>query len=637
LSRASRDPATQQTKSPRKARAAERARSTSIFHHPAGWAVLLAVITAVAFAPTLRNDFVAFDDVEYVVRHADYNPPSLAKLGHYWTEPYPDMYTPVLWTVWGLLAFVARTQDASGAVHWSALPYHLFNVAAHVGAAVMAFLVLRRLVRSSKAAFLGAAVFALHPMQVEAVAWVAGMKTPLSGFFALWAAWHYLRFADRRDEEPPAASLPSSPGSRRRAWLEYAAATVLFALAMVTKPTTVVLPLILAVIEWLLRGRRPRRWLPALLPWLVFAVALGAVSKHAQPAPMVLHPTLVQRGLIALHSLSFYLNKLVIPYPLIPDYSHTPQALVANLRGLWLGAIPATILLLLGAAFVRRAPWFTAGVVVFALGGVTTLGLISYDYQNYSTGADRYAYLSVFGAAIVVAYAIPSRKAADARPTSEHAWKFAPAVGSMVVVVCAILTFIQCTLWVNSQTLFQYTLQHNPDSLIAYRSLAYLVSGPRHSWQELYAVAREGLEHRPGDPVLSQWLGNAAMGLGRVDEAIAAFRLAVAGDPRGADKLNGLGSALAKAGKLKEAEAMFEAATHAEDADQTNVAIAHENLGILTGRQGRWDQSVRHFTEALRIDPGLPNSKSLLPQAMANRDAATQSRPATAPSAPAAR
>jgi Tfp pilus assembly protein PilF len=137
--------------------------------------------------------------------------------------------------------------------------------------------------------------------------------------------------------------------------------------------------------------------------------------------------------------------------------------------------------------------------------------------------------------------------------------------------------------------------------------------------------------------VLSQWLGNAAMGLGRVDEAIAAFRQAVAGDPRGADKLNGLGSALAKAGKLKEAEAMFEAATHAEDADQTNVAIAHENLGILTGRQGRWDESVRHFTEALRINPGLPNSKSLLPQAMANRDAAAQSRPTTAPSAPVAR
>ena len=98
------------------------------------------------------------------------------------------MYTPMLWTVWGLLAFVARTQDAGGAVHWSAIPYHLFNVAAHVGAAIMAYLVLRRLVRSSKAAFLGAAVFALHPMQVEAVAWVAGMKTPLSGFFSLFVS-----------------------------------------------------------------------------------------------------------------------------------------------------------------------------------------------------------------------------------------------------------------------------------------------------------------------------------------------------------------------------------------------------------------------------------------------------------------
>src|SRR4029079_5054686 len=137
----------------------------------------------------------------------------------------------VLWTVWGLLAFVARTRDATG-VHWDAFPYHLFNVAAHVAAAVMAFLVLRRLVRSNRAAFLGAALFAIHPIQVEAVAWVAGMKTPLSGFFALWSVWHYLRFSELRFE-----GAPDNERARKRAGIHYAAAIVILVLAMITKPT----------------------------------------------------------------------------------------------------------------------------------------------------------------------------------------------------------------------------------------------------------------------------------------------------------------------------------------------------------------------------------------------------------------
>jgi tetratricopeptide (TPR) repeat protein len=589
--------------------------------------VLLGAITFFVFAPSLRNDFVAFDDMAEIVGRPDYNPPSLAKLVHYWKEPVPDLYTPVLWTVWGLLAFVARTRDATG-VHWDAFPYHLFNVAAHVAAAVMAFLVLRRLVRSNRAAFLGAALFALHPIQVEAVAWVSGMKTPLSGFFAFWAMWHYLRFSELRYDEGAGVEEPHP--RHRRAWAHYAAATAIFVLAMITKPTVVVLPLILASVEWLLRGRALPRVILPLAPWLALGLAFGMINKGAQPAAMVFHPTLPQRVLVSLQSLSFYLWKLVLPYPLLPDYSHWPDRLVQS-RWLWAGAAPAAVLLVSAAACARRLPWLAAGTAVFALGGVTTIGLISYDYQLYSTVADRYAYLSVFGVAIAVAFLTrersPAARGTKGAPRGRGA---AAAIVAVVLVVCGILSVVQCTLWANSDTLFKYTLQYNPDSLIAYRSFAFLAS--RHgTWNDVLAVANEGLAHRPGDPVLLQYVGNAALGQNRVEDAIAAFTAAAKNDPRGADKLLGLGFALDKAGRPAEAEAIFKAATRAETRDKGETASAYESLGILAVRRQSWDEAAGYFRQALALESEMPRSREGLAFVQAKQQMAAQTRSTTQP------
>src|SRR5439155_3228549 len=123
-------------------------------------------------------------------------------------------------------------------------------------------------------------------------------------------------------------------------------ATLVFVLAMITKPTVVVLPLILGAVEWLLRKRRLMAVALPLMPWLVLGVALGIINKNAQPAIMVFKPTWLQRILVALQSLSFYLWKFVLPYPLLPDYSHWPDRLVQS-RWLWVGAAPAAALLVL--------------------------------------------------------------------------------------------------------------------------------------------------------------------------------------------------------------------------------------------------------------------------------------------------
>lgn len=555
----------------------------------------LALLTLLAFLPTFGNGFIAFDDIDWLTANPDYNPPSFAKFGRSWTQAYPDLYTPMLWTVWGLLAFISRTTTSGGQVVWDPMPYHAFNVAAHLATVMMVFLVLRRLVRSDMAAFFGAALFAVHPIQVEAVAWVSGMKTPLSGFFSIWAIWHYLRFSELRYGSPVDPVLPrANPGAdRRRAWLHYAVSTAAFLLAIITKPTVIVLPLIVALVEWMLRKRPIRSLIVPLGPWVVLSIAFALINNGAQPAPDVFRPAILQRALISLDSLGFYLGKVIAPYPLLPDYGRTPQKLVA-----WGWARPgwvvASIVLAAALVFWRRVPWATVAIATFALGAVTTLGLVPYDYQSYSTVSDRYVYLSMFGIALGTAALLQGSRA-DGKPR-----RWPVGVGICVVGACTVLTLMQCRRWHDTQRVFQYTLRYNPESLAAFRGLSE-DAFTNNRYPETLEIARRGLEVRPGDGGLLQWVGTIYFLQRDYERAAEAFEAGAKSTKARSENLNGLGQCYAELRRPADAQAAFEEAIKVWPEN----ALAHENLGILFGRLRQWDQAIAEFDRALAIDPTL--------------------------------
>ncbi len=576
----------------------------------AGLAAALAVVSVLAFARVFSYDFVAFDDVEAIVQRPEFNPPTLAALGRFWTLAYSDLYTPMLWTGWWVLAFLGRSAGGS----WDATPYHAFNVFAHAGAAVIAFLVLRRVLRADVPALVGAAVFALHPLQVESVAWVSGMKTPLSGLFALWAAWHYLVYSDLAAGDagdgspirPAGGDAPDvqsiSRDVRRRAWLHYGVGTVAFLLALITKPTVIVMPLVLATLDGLLRGRPLRRLALPLGLWLALGLFFSWLNVSVQTAVAVYLPTPGQRVLVALDSASFYLRKFVAPVPLVPDYGRTPQSVVEG-GALRYGWVLVTIVSLAALVAWRRAPWLLAGVVLFLLGGATTFGLIPFDYQVYSTVADRYAYLSLLGGGVVAAYATRWALGRWRRKTVYF------ATGG-VAFALAVLTFVQCGYWSDTVTLAEHTLRHNRSSLVAYRSLAFEAS-ERGDAEATLAACRAGLAARPGDPELLQWAGNVALAQNRPDEAAAAFRQALERARVNRPHLmNGLGIALAQAKRFGEAEAVVAEALRADP----TFALGHENLGILYAQQGQTNRAAREFKAALAIDPSLPRARAVLQQ-----------------------
>jgi tetratricopeptide (TPR) repeat protein len=551
---------------------------------------LLLLVTLLAFGPALGHEFVNWDDFEAIVNNPNFNPPRLDKLVGYWTHPVAKFYVPVLWTVWGLLAFVAQepAATANGMVLTPGV-YHAFNVACHLVASLLAYRILRRLTRSDWAAFAGALWFAVHPLQVEAVVWVSGMKTPLSGVFAMLSVWHYLRFSDLlpgtadaagRDAEAGGAAMgadshPSGP----RAWAHYAAATAAYVLAVLTKPTIILLPVVIAAIEilllrrdWRCDWRNARRlWLP-LGAWMALAVAVAVITKQAQPGILVYHPRLAVRPLVAADALAFYLYKFVLPFRLIPDYGRTPRWLIEQ-GPLYLTWVAPAAVLAACLALLRRAPWLAVGGLIFLVGMLPAIGLTPFDYQLFSTVADRYAYFSLFGPALALAYALARLR----RPSWRVIAPTAAALGGL-----AVISFVQTGYWRDTPTLFRRTLEVNPDSLVAHRVFGYdaVARGRPDEAEQHYLAA---LHTAPEDGLTHYNLGNVFARQNRLEEAVTRYRagLACPLDPEvRRDTYGNLGIALARTGRPAEALAAFDEAVRLDPADGT----ARANLQRLLSR-----------------------------------------------------
>lgn len=416
-------------------------------------ALLAGVLTLVVFSPVLWHGFIdPWDDAEAITENADYNPPRLSHLLHYWVPPPKrEFYVPLTYSLWGLLAMGARHTAADGKVVFNAAWFHAANLLAHAISAALVFLILKRLVGPRWAAWVGAMVFAVHPIQVEAVAWAASMYTPLSGMFALLAAWQYLRFSDARAERAPGA------------WGHYAVATIAFVLGMLTKPSIVAVPLIVAALEMGLRRRPLRQIALPLGAWVMIGIAIVQATRIALPGTSLPAPDGPQRVIVALDAIAFYLGKLAWPARLIPDYGRSPRWVMGHPL-VWLAAVAPIGLLVVCRLWWKRARWPGTAAAVCALALLPTLGLVPFDYQRYSTVADRYAYLAMLAPGIAVAVLL-----------CRFAGRTAFATAVVLLSALAAMSVAQLRYWKDPWTLFDRTLNVNPASLAANNAFRYLL------------------------------------------------------------------------------------------------------------------------------------------------------------------
>ena len=223
------------------------------------------------------------------------NPPTWAGLRTLWAAPFEDLYSPVVYTVWAALAVLARGADGV----LSPWPFHALCLALHAMNTLLVFLLARRLLADPRAAAVGAALFALHPLQVEPVVWVSGLKDVLCGSFCLGA----LLALARADQEATRG---------RRAW--FAGATALYVLALLTKPAAVALPVVALGLERLALRRPRAQVLTTFAIWGLLALPMAWVTGRSQPiAAEGFESPLLGRPVVALDAIGFYLGKLVCP------------------------------------------------------------------------------------------------------------------------------------------------------------------------------------------------------------------------------------------------------------------------------------------------------------------------------------
>lgn len=530
-------------------------------------AVGLSLLVLLAFLPALSGTLLRWDDAALVAANPLLNPPTASSLRKFWSGPVAGLYTPLSYTLWAAFCSLAEPANHPGL-------YHAINLVLHAGASVAAFLLIRSLVPGAMNAFAGAAVFAVHPLQVEPVAWVAGMNNVLAGALAITAVWLYVLHAR----------------AERRRIARLVAASLLAAMAMFAKPTAVVVPILMLWIDVTALDRPWRRAIASTLPIFAIAVVLSVVARTIQPAMEIERPALAFRPVIAADALAFYAGKLAWPAGLAIDYGRTPQSLAESGARYVTWIIPAGVLFV-ALALRRRWRWLLVGAGWFALAMLPMLGLLAFDFQRYSTVADRYAYLSMVGVGLIVAAAVAARP-----------MLVAPVAG-LIVLAFSAASFMQALHWEDDLSLMSRAIAVNPDSLAGNRTLsAILVDAGRAD--DALGFATRAVERHPGSADAWANLSAAHMARGDFPGAIAAYERGLALRPNDPSLLSGHSAALAQAGDLDRALVQAERAVQIDP----DLAAARLNLGTILAQSGRIDDAVAELRRAHALSPRDPRT-----------------------------
>jgi tetratricopeptide (TPR) repeat protein len=526
----------------------------------------LVCLVLVAYVPALAGGWIWDDDAHVTANPALRSAGGLARI---WLEPgATPQYYPLVFTSFWVEYHLWGDENAAH--------YHLANVLLHGANAWLVWRVLRRL--GVPGAWLAAAVFALHPVHVESVAWVTERKNVLSAMFYLTALLAFLRF----DE------------TRSRGW--YALALAAFLAALLSKTVTCTLPAVLALLLWWQHGRISWRDGRALAPLFAVGVGMGLltvwVEKYAigaAGADWSLSP--LERCLIAGRAVWFYAGKLVWPEPLTFIY---PRWQVDSSDAWWY-AYPVAALAVLAGLWLARGR-LGKGPLVAALAFVGTLfpalGFFDIYPFRYSFVADHFQYL-----ASVPLIALAAAVAATAL---RHRPALKVAAAAAVLIAFGQLTVRQGFIYLSEEFLWRDTLAKNPDCSIAHARLGRALAEHKDylSAAEHYAeVARlDAATVSIGDRLrLASNFGRA----GRLDWAADEFRAVLAVRPESSLAHGGLAETLRRLGRRDEAAAHFEEALNL---DPDNAEL-HNGFGSLRAEQGRLDEAAEHFNAALRLDP----------------------------------
>jgi tetratricopeptide (TPR) repeat protein len=592
-------------------------------------AALLVLVTIALYWPATRYDFSSLDDPEYVTENPHVQG-GLNWAGVKWAFCNTEQaayWAPLMWLS-HLLACQLFGLNAWG--------HHLINVLLHAANTALVFLVFRRMTGAAWRSLILAALFGLHPLRVESVAWVTERKDVLSTLFWMLTLWAYVKYVE-------AAEVRNSKSS-----LWYGAALAMFVLGLMSKAAMLVtVPCVLLLLDYwpLERFKSSSAWqlVTEKIPFFALAAVASVVTfmaqKHGGAVAAVENLPLGARSGNALISYCRYLGKLFWPTDLAVFYPHP---------GYW----PLEQVLLAGVLIVgisvllfvkqRRYPFLLMGWLWFCGTLVPVIGLMQAGEQAM---ADRFTYVPSLGVLILAIW--------GAHELTRR-WRYQVIVlsvaGSAAIVLGIGLTRQQLGHWKDDETLFRHALEVTENNYFAHKVLgdALLKKGQTdeaiNQYQEAirlnpeyagahYNLGNALLKKDQTDEAISQYqevirlkpddadahnnLGDALLKKGQTDEAIHQYQEAIRLKPDGADAHYNLGNALRKKGQIDEAINQYQEVIRLKPDD----AEAHNNLGVALAIKGQTEEAIRQFQEAIRLKPDSADAQNNLARALRMKNA----------------
>jgi protein O-mannosyl-transferase len=551
------------------------------------WGLFLIGSVILTYAPVWQAGFIWDDDAVLTANPCIVGPLGLKEI---WTTSAADICPLVLTTFWGEHAL------------WGLDPlaFHLVNVLMHAACAVLLWRVLRSL--RVQGAWLGAALWALHPVAVESVAWITEMKNTESALFFLLSILFFVKCLRAKELD-----------ARTGVGWNYALTLVFAALAMASKSSTVILPVILCFCAWWVEGRWYWRNVTRVAPLFLMSVAASVLSIWTQGLQLatVTDPkwarTWPERLAAAGDAVWFYLGKLVWPHPLITIY---PRWQID--AGRWISYLPlsAAIVLLFTLWLKRdlcsRACLFAFAYFVVAL--LPVLGLIDNPIFRYSLVFDHFQYLASIGPLALAGTGLV-RFADFVIP--KKPW-FHSALCAELLLILGMASWQRTRIYTSQETLWTETLTENPKSWLAQNTVG-LIFFSRGQLDEAVTQFQNVLQIYPNFADAHCNLGSAFFQRGQPEEGVAQFQKALEINPNLVEAHSNLGSIFLQKGRLNEAIAQYQAALEISPSS----CPAHYNLGNALWQEGQLEKAITQFQEALRWNPDFGAAQDSLAKVQA--------------------
>jgi protein O-mannosyl-transferase len=556
---------------------------------PAILSILLFVLVLGVFSPALRNDFVNYDDPDYVTANPRVQQGlTLENIGWAFQTNHAANWHPVTWLS-HMLDCTLYGQNPAG--------HHFTSIFFHALTASLLFVLFWKMTGATGRSFVLAAIFGLHPLRVESVAWICERKDVLAAFFGVLTLWFYVLW----NLTALSRQVPEARSKRVRA-IYYGAALICFALGLMSKSMLVTLPFVMLLLDYwpLARVWRPEfrsqwsvvsRLVIEKLPFFALSAAASAITlivqMHVGAVKTITVYPMVARVGNAFVSYARYLGTFFVPVNLAVFY---PHPVYWPLISIVAAACLLAAITIAAVCFRRTHPWLFVGWFWFLGTAVPVIGLIQVGAQSM---ADRYTYIPSIGATIILVWGLCDL-------TKESSWQ-KPVLASMSIlalIASAGLTQRQIGFWRDSESLFRHTIAVSGKNPVAHMNLGVALLDRQQSSEGLREL-KSAVELAPHYGEAHLTLGTAFEKTGDYESAIDELDEAIRLNPRASKPYFEAGVVFEKMGHAPQAADLFRKAIEREP----GFAAAHGNLGVALEQTGQIDIAVAEYSEALRLDP----------------------------------